>query len=152
MQRPHTPSSRAPGLRRCAKGRIPHTECMRLRSKDHMSHQPTSRLQVDYYGVATPLKQMGTVTVPDASTLCIMPFEKASLKEIEKAIQVHTLCREARGGQQNSERYRLGCGRSFANALDGTSRRVAASVVAWLLCRSRTSASTPTTTASASGS
>ena len=42
--------------------------------------------QVDYFGVATPLKQMGTVSVPDSTTLLIAPFDKASLKDIEKAL------------------------------------------------------------------
>lgn len=34
----------------------------------------------------TPLKQLASIAVPDASTLLISPFDKGSLKEIEKAI------------------------------------------------------------------
>ncbi|KXZ47679.1 hypothetical protein GPECTOR_33g561 [Gonium pectorale] len=45
------------------------------------------KVMVDYYGAPTPLKQMGTVTVPDASTLMITPFDRASLRDIERAIQ-----------------------------------------------------------------
>eukprot|EP00878_Enallax_costatus_P002263 GHUV01002437.1.p1 GENE.GHUV01002437.1~~GHUV01002437.1.p1 ORF type:complete len:256 (+),score=82.72 GHUV01002437.1:205-972(+) len=44
------------------------------------------RIQVDYYGVPTPLKSLASIAVPDASTLLISPFDKSSLKEIEKAI------------------------------------------------------------------
>lgn len=43
-------------------------------------------LQVDYYGAPTPLKSLASIAVPDASTLLISPFDKGSLKEIEKAI------------------------------------------------------------------
>ncbi|PNW84721.1 hypothetical protein CHLRE_03g156050v5 [Chlamydomonas reinhardtii] len=45
------------------------------------------KITVDYFGAPTPLKQMGTVTVPDASTLMITPFDKTSLRDIERAIQ-----------------------------------------------------------------
>jgi ribosome recycling factor len=41
---------------------------------------------VEYYGALTPLKQLASIAVPDASTLMISPFDKGSLKEIEKAI------------------------------------------------------------------
>lgn len=44
-------------------------------------------LMVDYYGIPTPLKQLGTVAVPEASMLVIKPFDPACLKEIEKAIK-----------------------------------------------------------------
>jgi ribosome recycling factor len=43
-------------------------------------------LQVNYYGAPTPLKQIAGISVPDASTLMISPFDKSALKEIEKAI------------------------------------------------------------------
>jgi hypothetical protein len=41
---------------------------------------------VEYYGAVTPLKQLASVAVPDASTLLISPFDKGALKEIEKAL------------------------------------------------------------------
>lgn len=44
------------------------------------------RLVVDYYGVATPIQQVGNITVPEARILQIQPWEKALLKAIEKAI------------------------------------------------------------------
>lgn len=47
---------------------------------------PPPPWQVEYYGALTPLKQLASIAVPDASTLMISPFDKASLKEIEKAI------------------------------------------------------------------
>ena len=43
-------------------------------------------LFVDYYGVSTPLKQLATISVPEARQLLIKPFDKSSLAEIEKAI------------------------------------------------------------------
>ena len=43
-------------------------------------------VNVEYYGVATPLKQLATVSVPEARQLLIKPFDKGALPEIEKAI------------------------------------------------------------------
>lgn len=44
------------------------------------------RVMVDYYGTATPLKQLSTISVPEATQLLIKPFDKSCLKDIEKAI------------------------------------------------------------------
>ncbi len=46
------------------------------------------KVRVDYYGVETPVNQMAAVSVPDARTLMIQPWDKTTLKAIEKAIQV----------------------------------------------------------------
>lgn len=43
-------------------------------------------VSVDYYGTLTPLKQLATVSVPEATQLLIKPFDKSCLKDIEKAI------------------------------------------------------------------
>ena len=43
-------------------------------------------IRVDYYGTATPLNQMASVSTPDARTITIQPWEATQLKEIEKAI------------------------------------------------------------------
>jgi ribosome recycling factor len=43
-------------------------------------------IRVDYYGTPTPLNQMASVTVPDARTITIQPWEVPQLKAIEKAI------------------------------------------------------------------
>jgi ribosome recycling factor len=43
-------------------------------------------LRVDYYGTPTPVTQMATVSVPDAKTLVIQPWEAAQLGAVEKAI------------------------------------------------------------------
>lgn len=43
-------------------------------------------LRVDYYGSPTPLKQLATISAPEAQSLLIKPFDPGSLKEIEKAI------------------------------------------------------------------
>ena len=44
-------------------------------------------IEVDYYGNLTPLKQVGNVTVENAKTLTISPWEKDMVIPIEKAIQ-----------------------------------------------------------------
>ena len=44
------------------------------------------RVNVDYYGVPTPVQQMAAVSVPEARTLLITPWDKSTLKDIEKAI------------------------------------------------------------------
>lgn len=43
-------------------------------------------IKVDYYGTPTPLQQIGNITVPEARSLLITPWETSMLKEIEKAI------------------------------------------------------------------
>ena len=44
------------------------------------------RVNVDYYGVPTPVQQMAAISVPEPRTLLITPWDKTTLKEIEKAI------------------------------------------------------------------
>jgi ribosome recycling factor len=48
-------------------------------------------VRVDYYGTPTPVSQMASVSVPDARTLVIQPWEQAQLKAIEKAIMASDL-------------------------------------------------------------
>lgn len=45
-------------------------------------------VKVDYYGSATPLSQVANISVPDARTITIQPWEKGMLQTIEKAIMV----------------------------------------------------------------
>ncbi|MCH7717896.1 MAG: ribosome recycling factor [Chloroflexi bacterium] len=45
------------------------------------------QLRVDYYGTPTPLKQLASITVPEARLLTVQPWDKGSLGAIEKAIQ-----------------------------------------------------------------
>ncbi len=49
------------------------------------------RITVDYYGTQTPIQQMAAVSVADARILVIQPWDKSSLKAIEKAIQTSDL-------------------------------------------------------------
>jgi len=44
------------------------------------------RITVDYYGAPTPLKQLATVSAPEARLLTIQPYDKSSIKNIERAI------------------------------------------------------------------
>ena len=45
------------------------------------------KIQVEYYGVRTPLKALSNISVPDPRTLLISPFDPKSVGSIEKAIQ-----------------------------------------------------------------
>lgn len=45
-----------------------------------------SSVEVDYYGCPTPVNQIASITVVEGRQLCIKPYDKTSLKNIEKAI------------------------------------------------------------------
>lgn len=45
------------------------------------------RVTVEYYGAATPIAQVGTISVPEARSIVIQPWDASILKDIEKAIQ-----------------------------------------------------------------
>jgi ribosome recycling factor len=45
------------------------------------------RIQIDYYGTPTPLKNLATINSPEPRMLTIQPFDPTSIKAIEKAIQ-----------------------------------------------------------------
>lgn len=45
------------------------------------------KINVDYYGVPTPISQLGSISVPEARMIVIQPWDAKILKEIEKAIQ-----------------------------------------------------------------
>ena len=45
------------------------------------------RVRVDYYGTPTPLNQVSTISVPEARSIVIQPFDKSLIGEIDKAIQ-----------------------------------------------------------------
>jgi ribosome recycling factor len=49
------------------------------------------KLRVDYYGTETPLQQLAGFSVPEPRMLVISPYDKSSMKAIEKAIQTSDL-------------------------------------------------------------
>lgn len=49
------------------------------------------RLRVEYYGSEVPLNQMAGFSVPEARMLVVSPYDKGSIKAIEKAIQLSDL-------------------------------------------------------------
>lgn len=49
------------------------------------------KITVDYYGVPTPLQQVGNITVPEPRILQIQPWEPSMVKAIEKAINMSDL-------------------------------------------------------------
>ena len=44
------------------------------------------RIEVDYYGTQTPLRQLSTINVPEPRMLTVQPFDPGSIKAIEKAV------------------------------------------------------------------
>jgi ribosome recycling factor len=46
-----------------------------------------AKIQVDYYGSPTPVNQLASFQTPEARMIIINPFDKSSLKAIEKAIR-----------------------------------------------------------------
>lgn len=45
------------------------------------------RVVVDYYGAQTPLKQLATITAPEARLLTVAPYDKSAIRAVEKAIR-----------------------------------------------------------------
>lgn len=45
-----------------------------------------NRVEVEYYGVMTPLSQLSQISVPEARVLLITPYDKSSIQDIERAI------------------------------------------------------------------
>lgn len=49
------------------------------------------KVRVDYYGTKSPLNQVATISIPEARSIIVQPFDKSLISEIEKAIQVADL-------------------------------------------------------------
>ncbi|MCJ7725641.1 MAG: ribosome recycling factor [Acidimicrobiia bacterium] len=49
------------------------------------------RVMVDYYGALTPLQQLASFAVPEPRLLVITPYDKSSMREIERALQASEL-------------------------------------------------------------
>ncbi len=62
------------------------TELMSVRT-GRASGALLDRIEIDYYGQRTPLKQLATINVPEPRMLTIQPFDPSSLKAIERAVQ-----------------------------------------------------------------
>lgn len=44
------------------------------------------KIQVDYYGVPTPVNQLASISTPEARLLVVQPYDKSTIGEVEKAI------------------------------------------------------------------
>lgn len=53
--------------------------------------QLLDQIVIEYYGVMTPIRQVGQVSVPEPSQLYIKPYDKSVLKQIENAIATSNL-------------------------------------------------------------
>lgn len=62
-----------------------HSEYASIRA-GRASSAVLDRISVDYYGTATPINQLATVSVAEARILTIQPWDKSVLSAIEKAI------------------------------------------------------------------
>jgi ribosome recycling factor len=49
------------------------------------------KMLVEYYGAPTPLMQLASISIPEARTITIKPFDAATIKDIEKAIRTSDL-------------------------------------------------------------
>jgi ribosome recycling factor len=49
--------------------------------------QLLDRVMVDYYGAQTPLRQLATISAPEARLLTVTPYDQSGMKAIEKAIR-----------------------------------------------------------------
>lgn len=45
------------------------------------------KIEVEYYGASTPINQLANISIPEPRILMIQPWDKSSIKSIEKAIQ-----------------------------------------------------------------
>lgn len=45
------------------------------------------KIMVEYYGAMTPLQQLASITVPEARTVMIQPFDRSSMDSVEKALR-----------------------------------------------------------------
>jgi ribosome recycling factor len=67
-----------------------HTEFAKIRTgRAHPSL--LDQIHVDYYGADTPISQVANVTVEDARTLVVTPWEKDMVAKVEKAIMASDL-------------------------------------------------------------
>jgi len=53
--------------------------------------QLLQRIQVDYYGSPTPLQQLASIAVPEPRLLVVNPFDKSTVGDIERALQLSEL-------------------------------------------------------------
>jgi ribosome recycling factor len=53
--------------------------------------QLLQRITIDYYGTQTPLQQLASIAVPEARLLVVQPYDKATVGDIERAIQTSDL-------------------------------------------------------------
>ncbi|WP_225047478.1 ribosome recycling factor [Lacticaseibacillus kribbianus] len=50
-----------------------------------------NRIEVEYYGVMTPLNQVAAITIPEARVLMVSPYDKSALKAIDSALNASDL-------------------------------------------------------------
>ena len=76
---------------RCEKS-VEHLKSTMLGVRTGRAHPAlVEEIKVDYFGTPTPIKNMGSVNVPEARQIVITPWDKTAMKAIEKAIQSSSL-------------------------------------------------------------
>ena len=61
-------------------------QSVKMQSAGKASPAILNPVMVDYYGTATPVSQVASITTPDAKTIAIQPWERSMIAKIEKAI------------------------------------------------------------------
>src|SRR5690625_7531045 len=54
-----------------------------------------NKIEVEYYGAPTPLQQLASMTIPEARTVLLSPYDKSSMQAIEKALRDSDLDRKS---------------------------------------------------------
>ncbi len=67
-----------------------HSEYVSIRAGRANPHI-LDKIRVDYYGTPSPLQSVANITVPEARTIMISPWESSLIKDIEKAILISDL-------------------------------------------------------------
>ena len=104
------------------------------------------RVTVDYYGAMTPLNQLSTISAPEARLLTVQPYDKSSIKAIEKAINESDVGPDALQRRQHRAAVdpgahrrapaRAGQGRSSTSPRRGASRSATSAATRCSTCAS----------------
>ena len=57
----------------------------------HANANLLERVNVEYYGVPTPIQQLAGISVPEARLLVVQPYDKSSVEDVLKAINAANL-------------------------------------------------------------
>ena len=87
----------------------------------HATPALVENVEIDYYGAMTPLKQIASISAPDARAIMIQPWDTGALKQIEKSLMAFLADDLGRYPAQPSAELRLdpSVGTAFIAETDG---------------------------------